>query len=175
MSSTGRTLFSVIVFAAVASAIPHASRAVPASPSTVIGQSPLVGFWVTGDGDWVVEIAPCISGFCGQLVGLSRSHRPNALRMDAHNPDPAKRDTPLCGLMLLGSFKPSKGAVGKWEDGWIYNPQSGRTYSSQMRLVGSDTLKVRGYVLIPLFGRNETLTRETGPINRCVATPDGRP
>jgi uncharacterized protein (DUF2147 family) len=136
-------------------------------------QTSLAGFWVTPDGNWVVEITPCVSGFCGQLVGLSRNHQPNALRMDSHNPDPAKRDRPLCGLLLMGSFQPSPGDAGKWKDGWVYDPQNGETYSGRMWLDGPDKLKVRGYILIPLFGRSETFRRETGPINRCSARPNG--
>jgi len=132
---------------------------------------PLVGFWVTPDGNWIEEITPCGSGFCGQLVGLNKSAKPTALRLDAHSPDPAKHDRPLCGLLLMGSFKPSKGHAGRWEDGWVYDPQDGETYPGRMWLDGPDRLKVRGYVLIPLFGRSETFRREKGPINRCSAAP----
>ncbi len=144
-----------------------------ASQTGASQQSSLVGFWVTPGGNWVVEITTCGSGFCGQLVGLSRNHQPNALRMDSHNPNPSKRNRPLCGLLLMGSFRPSADDAGKWDDGWVYDPQNGETYSGRMWLDGPDLLKVRGYILIPLFGRSETFRRETGPINRCSAAPDG--
>lgn len=168
-----RTRQTFMLFHLVLSAILFAAYLAYAGSASTAVQSSLVGFWVIGDGNWVVEITACPSGFCGQLVGLKKSPKPNALRMDAHNPDPAKRDTPLCGLLLMGSFKPSKDEWGKWEDGWVYDPQNGETYSGRMWLDGPDRLKVRGYVLIPLFGRSETFTRETGPINRCSATPVG--
>lgn len=166
----GRALITFALFYLVASAVSHATST---SPIGVGGSSSLVGFWVTPDGDWVVEIQPCPSGFCGQLVGLKASHRPNALRMDLHNPSPARRNRPLCGLLLMGSFKPSKDDSGKWGDGWVYDPESGETYSGRMWLDGPNRLKLRGYVLLSLFGRSETLTRETGPINRCPNVPVG--
>jgi len=173
MPPTNRMLWVSLLFQVAASATPHAFGAASAGlPSPPVNQSQLVGFWVTPDGSWVVEITPCISGFCGQLVGLNKSASPTALRLDAHNPDPAKHDRPLCGLLLMGSFKPTKGDAGKWEDGWVYDPQSGETYSGRMWLDGPFRLKVRRYLIIPLFGRNETFTRETGSINRCSAAPD---
>ena len=40
-----------------------------------------------------------------------------------------------------------------------------------MEFEGGGTLKVRGYVLVPLFGRNETLTRVSAPARRCSNIP----
>lgn len=136
-------------------------------------EPPAVGFWVTQDHGAVVSIEPCSSGLCGHLVGLRTDRRPNEVPLDDHNPDSAKRSNPLCGLMLMGSMKPAEGTPGKWEDGWVYDPQSGNTYSGTIRLDGPDTLKLRGYVGISLFGRTETWTREAGETkNRC--TPPAR-
>lgn len=69
--------------------------------------------------------------------------------------------------MLLGSFKPSKYEEGKWEGGWVYDPETGSTYTGDAEMIDADTIKLRGYVIIPLFGRTVTLTREVGTINRC--------
>ena len=134
--------------------------------------SPL-GDWITQDHESVVEIAPCSSGLCGKIVGLRHNHPPGEVPKDVHNSDAAKRDTPLCGLLILGSFKPSDEA-GKWEDGWAYDPDSGSTYSGNFRLDGPDTLKLRGFIGISLLGRTETWTRE-GPDshNRCTAPTGG--
>jgi len=127
------------------------------------------GFWVTQDHGAVVDIEPCGSGLCGTLVGLRTDHKPGDQLVDLHNSDPAKRNDPLCGMVLMGSMKPAMGTSGKWADGWVYDPDSGNTYSGQMQLDGPDTLKLRGYVGISLFGRTETWTRETGETkNRCV-------
>ncbi|MDR3683512.1 MAG: DUF2147 domain-containing protein [Geothrix sp.] len=137
----------------------------PARPA----QADITGFWVLGRAHWVVQISPCGDGYCGRLVGLSKSAKPDAARVDDRNPDPARRARPLCGLPLLGGFTPAPSDPGTWRGGWIYDPDNGATYASRMWLAGPDTLKVRGYILVPWLGRNETLTRETGPANRCGA------
>ena len=135
--------------------------------STTHAQS-AVGFWLTTDGQAVVHIEDCgASGLCGYLVGL-RPRCEGDVGRDIKNPDETKRDVPLCGLMILGSLKPSSDTPGKWEDGWAYDPDSGNTYSGQMQLEGPDTLKLRGYVGIPLLGRSETWARETVANNRCT-------
>ena len=46
-----------------------------------------------------------------------------------------------------------------WEDGWIYDPNNGNTYSCEMTLIDHKTLKIRGYIGITLFGRTEIWTR----------------
>jgi uncharacterized protein (DUF2147 family) len=146
----------VIGLAAAAGAAPEASA---------------IGFWLNQDQGWVVETAPCASGLCGHLVGFRKTQYDGYVARDAQNPDKTKRNTPLCGLMLLGGFTPSKEAAAKWENGWVYDPDSGSTYSGVAELVDRDTVKLRGYVLLPLFGRTLTLIRETGTVTRCSVPP----
>jgi hypothetical protein len=86
---------------------------------------------------------------------------------DSLNPDPAKRNTPLCGLQLLGGFRPSPHTADKWEHGWVYDPATGSTYKSTAQATDANTVVVRGYILIPLLGRTVTLTRVVGDIDRC--------
>ena len=47
----------------------------------------------------------------------------------------------------------------RWAGGMIYDPNSGNTYKGTMRLVDRNTLKLRGYIGISLFGRSDTWTR----------------
>ncbi len=137
--------------------------AVPAVASTYP-----TDIWVNEQQGWVVETGPCDSGLCGRLIGFLevRSHPPGYVPRDVHNPDPARRGEPLCGMLLMGGFNPSTRVNGRWEGGWIYDPDSGETYSGIISLSG-DTVKLRGYVGIPLFGRTLTLHRETGAGLRC--------
>jgi uncharacterized protein (DUF2147 family) len=46
-----------------------------------------------------------------------------------------------------------------WEDGKIYDPKNGKTYSCKMTLEGNE-LKVRGYVGFSLLGRTTVWTRK---------------
>jgi uncharacterized protein (DUF2147 family) len=56
---------------------------------------------------------------------------------------------------------------GKWSDGSIYSPREGKTYSASIKLRDDGTLKLRGYVLLPLFGKSQVWTRETGDRGGC--------
>jgi uncharacterized protein (DUF2147 family) len=125
------------------------------------------GYWLTKG--YLVHITRCGPAFCGQLAGLRTSNRPDSARLDSRNKDSSKRSRPLCGIALFGDFRPSPREAGKWEGGWIYNPDDGRTYSSEARLQSPDRLKVRGYIGLPLIGRDLILVRAQEPAPRCAA------
>ena len=117
---------------------------------------PIEGTWLSGDGDGWIEISLTDDGLSGVIAGSPNAddERPD---MDEHNPDPALRDRPLTGLELFRNF--SYDGDGRWTDGTIYDPNSGKTYRCIITWVDEDTLKVRGYVGVPMLGRTETWTR----------------
>jgi uncharacterized protein (DUF2147 family) len=127
-----------------------------------------LGFWSNRAQGWVVETKTCETGICGNLVDFRKTRGDGYFPRDSKNPNPTERGRPLCGLMMLGGFKPSKQADGKWDDGWVYDPDDGNTYNGEAQLVDPNTIKLRGYVLIALFGKTITLTREIGTIDRCT-------
>ena len=47
--------------------------------------------------------------------------------------------------------------------GRIYDPESGKTYQSKMKVNGKGQLEIRGYIRIPMFGRTATLD----PVASC--------
>jgi uncharacterized protein (DUF2147 family) len=126
---------------------------------------------MTEDHAWTVQISQCGNGYCGTIVGLGWSPRPDVVRTDLQNPNPAKRSATLCGLPVLGNFTPALDMPGKWENGWIYDPETGKTYQSEIKLEGSDRLNLRGFVIMSLFGRSENLTRVGAPLSRCTHVP----
>lgn len=75
--------------------------------------------------------------------------------------------------MLIGGFTPVSDAKDKWENGWVYDPDTGSTYSGEAEVVDADTINVRGYVLVPMLGETITLVRQTGAIVRCSVAPKG--
>ena len=48
----------------------------------------------------------------------------------------------------------------KWTGGTIYDPNNGKTYKGNITKIDTDTLKLRGYIGVSLFGRNEIWTRK---------------
>ena len=114
------------------------------------------GTWLSGDGDGWIEITQTGPGLSGVIRGSPNSddERPDT---DAKNPDPALRSRPLIGLELFEGF--SWDGDGRWTGGTIYDPNSGKTYRCIITWVDENTLKVRGYVGLPMLGRTETWTR----------------
>jgi uncharacterized protein (DUF2147 family) len=141
-----------------------------ASPAAEAFDYP-AGYWVNDEQGWIVETQPCGEALCGYLVGfrIDHPHAPDYVSRDTLNPDPARREDPLCGMRLIGGFTPSKRADGAWENGWIYNPDSGKTYSAVISVMDVDTVRLRIYAGLPLFGRTLFLHREIGVTIRCAA------
>lgn len=99
------------------------------------------GKWVTEDKDAIVEIAPCGSSLCGRIVKfLKKPPTPNP--KDTENPNKSLRSRPIMGMAVLTGFKADDdGFKGK-----VYDPKSGKTYTSYIKLNSNGTLKMQGCV-----------------------------
>ena len=120
----------------------------------------VVGTWLTVEGKAIVEIFKCEETYCGRIVWLRDPLKEGKPVVDDKNPDEKLRDRPVLGMLLLYEFVYDEDNV--WTGGTIYDPESGDEYSAKMTLVEDVELELRGYVLIPLFGRTETWTRIEG-------------
>ena len=103
----------------------------------------------------MIEVVSCGERVCARLIGISRS-APS--QVDGLNPNAALRNRPLCGLEIGSGFKPVD--AGRAEDGKLYDPKSGKTYSGSIQRDG-DKLALRGYVGLKVFGRTEIWTPAT--------------
>jgi uncharacterized protein (DUF2147 family) len=111
----------------------------------------VLGTWIVAAKDGHVNIFKCGNKYCGRIVWLK-----DPFDLDKNNPDPAKRKEKLMGKLMLHGFTYDGS---EWEDGKIYDPGNGKTYSCLMWLVGKNKLWVKGYVGISLIGRKELWTR----------------
>ncbi len=84
-------------------------------------------------------------------------------KVDLKNPDPELRSRPVLGMVILDSFRYQPGKKWPWVGGSVYDPENGRTYRARMRLEEDGTLRIKGFVLIPLFGRSTIWTRVSMP------------
>jgi uncharacterized protein (DUF2147 family) len=126
-------------------------------PSEVLAADPQ-GVWLTEKGDAAVAIEPCGDRLCGRIVWLKdATDESGRSRRDGHNADPAMRDRPICGLVVMEDLKSS--GPDSWDDGIIYNPLDGKFYSGDMTLRSNNTLKVRAYLGMPFFGQSQIWTR----------------
>ena len=122
--------------------------------------SGVTGNWANPSGS-VIQIYRCGADLCAKIIAI-RANAPG--HVDANNPDPALRQRPLCNLTIGTGFRPS--GPDRAQDGRLYDPESGKTYTGTMARDGNK-LKLRGYVGIPLFGRTETWTRAPEPVPAC--------
>ena len=81
-------------------------------------------------------------------------------RVDRHNPTESLRTRPILGMDLLDGYQYRDG---KWQ-GQLYDPESGKTYKSQITLSSDGNLQIRGYIGAPMFGRTAVFE----PVSSCV-------
>jgi uncharacterized protein (DUF2147 family) len=141
-----------------------------ASPATVaVAQSASpVGNWATADKSGIIEIYHCTDSdaLCGRLAWFQiKADDPNPQGLDLKDPDPARRNQPLCGLTFMYGFKAAQPNI--WEDGTVYDPDSGKTYHAKMKLLDDGALDLHGYIGISLIGRSEIWTRYKNPVPQC--------
>lgn len=118
----------------------------------------ILGEWLTAGGESRVEIYKCDSvTYCGKIVWLRDPLKEGKPVVDDKNPEDSLKSRPVLGLLILRRFTYAGDHV--WSEGKIYDPKSGNDYSAKMTLVDEKNLDLRGYVMIPLFGRTEKWTR----------------
>jgi uncharacterized protein (DUF2147 family) len=116
----------------------------------------IVGKWLNATGEGQIHIYKKGDKFFGKLGWIKFPNDENGKpKTDKKNPDPALRSRPELNLELLQNFT-YDGST--YVDGTIYDPKSGKTYKCKMTIEGN-SLKVRGYIGISLFGRTEVFTR----------------
>lgn len=119
-----------------------------------------IGVWSTEDDKSHVKIEDCGGMLCGTIVWLKEPNDDDGKpKVDIHNSNADMKARPILGLPLLRSFVKSKDETGVWEEGKIYNPEDGETYRCTLTLKDANTLRVRGYVGLPLLGKTQIWTR----------------
>jgi uncharacterized protein (DUF2147 family) len=114
------------------------------------------GLWKNEDASF--EVYEENGKLSAKIVSLREPLAPDGReKTDVRNPDASKHSRPIIGLVFMTGFTPA--GPGKWENGTIYDPKSGNTYSCNMELEGANTLKVRGYIGLSMIGRTEIWKR----------------
>jgi len=125
----------------------------------------IMGRWLSQQKNIGIEIYRLNGKYAGKIAWFKEPNyrltdakgMGGKVRMDRENPDPAKRSRPLLGMDLLWGFTFSGNQI--WENGYIYDPLYGNTYSGKITFEPPDTLKVKGYMLLSLISKTEILTR----------------
>ncbi|NIG55450.1 DUF2147 domain-containing protein [Chitinophaga sp. Cy-1792] len=117
----------------------------------------ITGVWFNQEKDGKIEIYENGGKYFGKLIWVKDTYEPDGKtpKKDSKNQDASLRNRPLVGVVLLTNFTYSDG---KYRDGKIYDPKSGKTYSCIMTPKGN-SLDIRGYIGVSMFGRTTTWTR----------------
>ena len=122
---------------------------------------PIEGNWRSPTGS-VIKVYRCAETECLKIMQVEKD-APSGV--DGKNPDPKLQTRPLCGLEIGSGFKPAEDGRSA-EGGSLYDPKSGRTYRGSLTADG-DVLKLRGYVGVKMFGRNEEWSRVKEAVEVC--------
>jgi uncharacterized protein (DUF2147 family) len=118
------------------------------------------GYWSSEGNKAKIQIWRSGQKFFGKIIALKEPFETNGKpKLDDKNPDEKRRSKPIVGLVILKDFvyDPEEN---DYENGTIYDPESGNTYSSYMEFQENpNILKVRGYIGFSIIGRSQIWTR----------------
>jgi len=112
----------------------------------------IVGQFMTSKNDAIFQIYKTGDKYFGKIIWNK-----NEGKLDVNNPEVSKRTQPVKGMVILNNFI-YKGSSA-WEDGTIYDPKNGKTYSCKIKMDERKNLNVRGFIGISLLGRTEYFVR----------------
>ncbi len=105
----------------------------------------IIGTYMTDKNEGMVEITKKDSKYFGKLMWTKTQGK-----LDENNPDVKLRSEKLAGKEILKNFIYDNGT---WEDGTIYDPKNGKTYSCKITKDEKGNLNVRGFLGVSLLGR----------------------
>jgi len=120
------------------------------------GPDDLIGIWEPSHGKGRVKIEKIGDKYFGKVVWLKEPLDPETRekKLDKSNPDETLRKRKRLGLRVLQDFAPN--GNGYWDSGTIYDPENGTTYNCKITMKNKNTIDIRGFVGVSMFGRTDT-------------------
>lgn len=109
----------------------------------------------TGEKKAVIQLTESGGKVSGKIIKVLNKEKADALCTKC----PGRlKNKPVEGLQILSGLKAD--GNNQWSDGKLVDPESGKTYSGKLTLSDNgQSLKLRGYVGTPVFGRSQTWQR----------------
>jgi uncharacterized protein (DUF2147 family) len=130
---------TLLLAAAMARGVAHAQTAEDA-----------FGVWLNPENQSNVEFYRCGEGLCAKITKVS-----DGQKTDDKNPDAAKRNRPIVGLVIMEGAK--KSGANTWS-GTLYNRADGKSYSGTVTVKAKNSLDLSGCVALVVC-RTTTWTR----------------
>jgi len=109
-----------------------------------------LGVWENPENKSHTEFYKCGDAVCGKIVKAV-----DGQKTDDKNPDPAKRNRPIVGLVILPGAKKTGPAA--WS-GQLYNRADGKTYAGTLTVKSKNAVDLSGCVAA-VFCKTTTFTR----------------
>jgi uncharacterized protein (DUF2147 family) len=128
--------------------------------ATSVAPLGVVGLWRTAGDEGLVRIEACSQAICGRAV----DDAPPQTKFSSR--DPSLHDQAVDGQLIM-KLKPL--GPGRWGDGWIQNPDNGKSYKASITLSPDGRLRLKGCLVVPLC-RTQTWTRASSVASRAATT-----
>lgn len=129
-----------------------------ASSQNVLHSDTILGTWLNKDKNISVQVYKTESGYGGKLKWIKDPYDGHGkIMLDFKNPDQKLRNRSRVGLVVLKELCYAN--EGKYENGKVYDPRTGKTHACIASLESKDLLKLRGYIGIKLIGLTSEWTR----------------
>ncbi|HEX7478128.1 MAG TPA: DUF2147 domain-containing protein [Polyangiales bacterium] len=170
-------LSMVLVASAGRFALRVRAEATPDSSAASAGAQPgdaLLGEWWTEGSEGRIKF---IRAHDGTFRGITtccphpQADKRNPSK-DIHNPKPELRDRSTIGIIIIWKLQYDDG---EYENGYVYSPRDGKTYRMDIKMLDRDTVKIRGYLGIPLLGQSQIWKRAKGLPAPATPAPAAKP
>jgi uncharacterized protein (DUF2147 family) len=120
----------------------------------------ILGKWMSSANDLKVEVYKENGQYRAKVVWFAcKNGHTMSDFYDTKNPNVSLRTRPWLGLQVLDHLDYNGGI--EWNNGSVYEPKSGRTFSATCYLHSYNTLTVRGFWMYEWFGKNLMFRRES--------------
>jgi uncharacterized protein (DUF2147 family) len=116
----------------------------------------ILGTWFNAEKSAKIEILKSGSKYIGKISWIELKGRDPKTILDSKNSNPSLQKRPIMGLTILENLSYKNGT---WEGGKIYDPESGKTYSCELKLKNKEILEVKGYLGFSWVGKTVEWTK----------------
>ena len=134
-------------------------------PLALVAGNPdsILGVWQNSDKSVLIRIYKENNRYHGSIIKMCSTDKNACNQLDTNNPDDSLKKRKLLGLIILKDLLFDGDSV--WGEGSIYDPNNGKTYRTKVTLSDDgNTLKLRGFIGLSLFGRTEEWKRFKGDL-----------
>lgn len=112
----------------------------------------IIGTYMTPENKAMVEVSKKDNKYYGKFLWTKTEGK-----LDINNPIASEKTKPLKGMEFLKSFTFDNKST--WNNGTIYDPENGKTYSCKITADEKGNLSVRGFIGVSLLGRTSVFIK----------------